>query len=483
MSAESLPFEARFQDLVAAYIWRSPGALQRWRESLQSGFFATPSTGHVVGLLQHHYETFRRSPGDTVLRELIRKSYPDASDQVSVKQRTALETKLDALAAIDLGDAEFIEEQIRTFVGDRAVRAFVMDVIGDIEAGSPIDGLVEKAKEAAAMGQVRLDVGQNWRDESWRRTHDYVNPDINPRISTGLYHLDLEMSGGLQGGELGVLLAPPKGFKSGTLLNFALSALTQVVDENVLYVTLELSQDLVGVRADWRTTMMTRPQMFQDIDRFYDTLVARQEALYGENELFVKYMPPKKCTAASVQQLIHTLAEEHGVKIGMVVVDYLNLMTNEGRQKEKEYIELVAATTELRAVAEEEKVPIWTAARATREAVGRRRLNIGHIAGAFEIVAIADFVAAICITEEEKVKGQARIVPIATRNDAGDKTVICEIDGSRMCITSVDARDNDEEIDEEDGDRIDGAVRQRNTNRQARRKPSNDDDGFDFSAA
>ena len=76
---------------------------------------------------------------------------------------------------------------------------------------------------------------------------------------------------------------------------------------------------------------------------------------------------------------------------------------------------------------------------------------MAHMAGAFERVAICDLVVALCQTDQERVNNVMRIVPVACRNDGGNRQVICRFEPSRMAIWSVEARDlTDDDFDEDD---------------------------------
>jgi hypothetical protein len=122
------------------------------------------------------------------------------------------------------------------------------------------------------------------------------------------------------------------------------------------------------------------------------------------------------------------------------------------RKREKDYLEAVDITEDLRSLCspQEYNLACWTACRATREAVGRRRISMSHMSKAFERVGVADMVLALCQTEEEKFRGEMRIAPVAMRNDAGDRIINCRIDYQRMAMTSVDTSDPDFEDSEED---------------------------------
>jgi replicative DNA helicase len=257
------------------------------------------------------------------------------------------------------------------------------------------------------------------------------------------------IDGGLRAGELGILLAPPKGYKSGTMINFSFNAMLESTSCNVAYITLELSEDLVAVRLDLRTALATKSEIKSNPTHFAKYLRRRQEQLFGRNEMFIKAFKTKTCTCDTVRSYLDMLYSKHDIKIGLLVIDYLDLMKS-SRPRDKDYLEAVDVCEDLRSVAskEEYSVPVWTACRSTREAVGKKRINMAMMSKAFERVGVADIVIGLCQTEEEKLNREMRLVPVAMRNDSSDHSVLCTIDYDRMKMVSVGVAETEFEDEE-----------------------------------
>ena len=305
----------------------------------------------------------------------------------------------------------------------------------------------------AIIGNIDIKTGTAARQNIRRIITQEVSAEHRPRRPTGLMHFDHEIGGGLRGGELGCLLAPPKGFKSGTLLNFSFNGLKRGVgtSKKVLYLTLELSEELQVLRFAIRTTMLPKEQMFIDTENYLRTFQDRADVIFDDDaELYVVYFPPYVCTPQTIRTYLEQMRRDAGVEFDTIVIDYLDLMGSDVKS-EKDYLEKVRICTDLRALAVDFNVPIWTACRATREATGKKRISMAHMAGAFERVAICDLVVALCQTDQERVNNIMRIVPVACRNDGGNRQVICRFEPSRMAIWSVEARDlTDEDFDDDD---------------------------------
>ena len=198
---------------------------------------------------------------------------------------------------------------------------------------------------------------------------------------------------------------------SGTMLNFGFSALRQQQQTNVLYITLELSEELVGMRFDMRTALMTKDDMMRDPDRFMQRVHDRKEIIIGNNRLFIKGFKTKSCTCDTIRTYLDHMWAKEGIKFGTIIVDYLDLL-KASKAREKAYLDAVDICEDLRSLAskQEYSVPIWTAARATREAVGKRKINMAQMSTAFERVAVSDLTLALCVARNQGIKTDHGIV-------------------------------------------------------------------------
>lgn len=446
--APTFVFDPVFQDLVAAHVIRRPGACQMHESYLQPGYISNPVTAMLVSLTFSHFKKHKSVPSEPVLRELIRQSFPELNSPQDTARRNTHEAKLSELYQMPLGDDEFVDAKVGEFARFVGMRDLVISTYEELKDLKYAPDIPDKFRQALAVGQNQFDVGHMWREKTDDRVRDSANPDHDARVPTGLPHLDSQIGGGIKPGELGILLALPKGYKSGTMMNFGFSALRESVGLNVAYITLELSEELVGLRFDYRCSLMGKDQLMADPEEFLSILKERQEVLCGNNELLIKGFKTKTCTCDTIRTYLDMLYSKLDIKVGMLIVDYLDLLKST-RPRDKDYLEAVDIAEDLRSIAspQEYRIPVWTAARATREAVGKKRISMNEMSKSFERVGIADMVLALCMTEQEKAERKMRIVPVAMRNDSGDKVVDCVVNYEKMLLTSVGLSEPDYEED------------------------------------
>jgi len=453
MSQQS-PFHPKFQEACLAAMWRDSRLLPvLGQDRFKPAFLQDPTCSHLASIIQGYFNKYAKAPSRESLFELIRKSYPDINDPKHTAERSTLERKVDDLSEMDVSDFEFIKDKIGKFMQWRAIIQMVHKTVDVIKNGDVPEEVVDWFSEAIKQGTFDVKVGTPVREKITNIIRQEVSTDYKPRRPTGLSHFDHEIGGGLRAGELGCLLAPPKGFKSGTLLNFAFHGLKRGVgtSKKVLYLTLELSEELQALRFAVRTTMLPKEQMFIDTDNYIKTFQDRADVIFDdEAELYIAYFAPYVCTPQTIRTYLDQMKREAGVEFDSIMIDYLDLMGSDTKS-DKDYLEKVRICTDLRAIAVDYDLPIWTACRATREATGKKRISMAHMAGAFERVAICDLVVALCQTDQERVSNVMRIVPVACRNDGGNRQIICRFEPSRMAIWSVEARDlTDDDFDDED---------------------------------
>jgi hypothetical protein len=379
---DKFPFHQDFQQQLVACLWRVPGAMAQHAEYFKPSYLDSATVRTLCTAMVEHFKKYRQVPTRATLAEHIRLIHPKKNDDGDERARNALEKKLDDLASEPIDDYDYVDARIREFVRYVAVRNVLLDAKDDLIAMKYDPELPKLVRDALITGADQFEAGHAWVRDAEARVHAVTNPEHNPRIPTGLPHLDGLIGGGLQAGELGVLLALPKHFKSGTMLNFAYSGMQQTVGINVAYITLELSEELVGMRFDLRCALKTKDEMMADPEGFLSILQQRMDVIVGDNELFIKGFKTKTCTCDTIRAYLDRMYSQLGIKVGMLIVDYLDLL-KPTRAREKTYIEDTDICEDLRSVAskQEYNIPIWTACIQYDQGVitNEGRIKIGRI--------------------------------------------------------------------------------------------------------
>jgi replicative DNA helicase len=253
------------------------------------------------------------------------------------------------------------------------------------------DSIKEKIDTAMKAGSER-DIGHNYNID----IDDRFSESTRKTVHTGWNVVDDLMDGGLGPGELGVFVAPAGIGKSWGLVNVAANAVKKGL--NVCFYTLELSAPYVGLRFDSVFTGIAAQNLKYHIEEVKECV----EKLEGN--LIVKYYPTKSATVNTVKAHLDR-CHMQGFKPDIIVVDYADLLRGNGKEIRHE---LGNIYEDLRGLAGEYEIPVWTASQANRSALEDDVIGAEKIAESYSKIMTADFVLSLSRKIEDKVAGTGR---------------------------------------------------------------------------
>jgi replicative DNA helicase len=244
--------------------------------------------------------------------------------------------------------------------------------------------------------------------------HDYTE-DVEKRMSvmsrncvkTNWVEIDTIMDGGLAAGELGIITACAGSGKSWVLSKLGAEAMKQ--GKNVVHFTLELNENYVGLRYDSCFTGID----FQNIRNNVD--IVRNKIAEVPGKLKIKYFPIKTVSAYSLKAHCERLAVL-GTKVDMIIVDYADILRpSQSERNSNSYSEAGGIYEELRGVAGELQVPIWSASQSNRAAMDEDIIQANNIADSYRKIMTADFVMSLSRKVNDKQANTARFHVIKNR--------------------------------------------------------------------
>ena len=213
------------------------------------------------------------------------------------------------------------------------------------------------------------------------------------------------MQGGLGAGELGVIVAPAGIGKSWTLAAMGAYGISKGM--NVVHYTLELNEAYVGLRYDSIFSGVEG----QNLKYHKEEIMEKLFKLDGN--LTIKYYPTKSCTVNTLSAHLKKVIT-FGGKTDMVLVDYADIMRDVHRTREVRHA-LGNIYEDLRGLAGELQVPIWTASQANRSALDEDVIEASKVAESYAKVMVADFVMSLSRKIEDKIGNTGRFHVIKNR--------------------------------------------------------------------
>jgi len=238
------------------------------------------------------------------------------------------------------------------------------------------------------------------------------------------------LEGGLAAKELAMVVAPPGVGKSLYLAN---QAARSVIDgHNVLYVSLEMSEDRVAQRMDSIFTQVKQ----SDLKHRRSTIIERfdkiKKAKPNMGSLRIKEFPTKRATVSTLRSFLSQLRNAEDFEPDVIIVDYLELLSTDATLKEYQAQERLAQ--ELRGLAIEHKCLLWTATQTNREGKRVSLITDTELADSYGKTRVCDLVFSVNQNELEFDKGEARIYVIKSRNGRSRYVIPSIIDYSKLTI-------------------------------------------------
>jgi replicative DNA helicase len=251
-------------------------------------------------------------------------------------------------------------------------------------------------------------------------------------------------NGGIPDKTLNIILAGTNVGKSLYMVHLSASYLMQ--GKNVLYVTLEMAEEAIANRVD--ANLMNMPVNAvekQDKDIYLKKINRIKEKTTGK--LIVKEFPTSGAHVGHIRTLLQELKLKKNFVPDVIMVDYINIMAS-SRVKlanTNSYFYIKAIAEELRGLAVQLEVPIWSATQSNRGGQNDSDMDLTNTAESFGLPATADFMFAVIRTEELDQMKQLMIKQLKSRygNKNYYEKFVIGVDVERMKLYDVeeDAQD------------------------------------------
>lgn len=323
-------------------------------------------------------------------------------------------------------------------------------------------------KEAVAVSLTK-DMGTDYFADP--RARLLKIKDKNGQISTGWPGLDRRLFGGMNRGELNIFAGGSGAGKSLFLANLGVNWALQGL--NVVYLTLELSEELVSMRIDAMITGIPTKEIFRDLDdvEMKVRMIGKKSGTYQ-----VKYMPSGK-TANDVRAYLKEYEIKTGKKVDILLVDYLDLLMPMSKKISPAdlFIKDKYVSEELRNLAVEKNCVLVTAAQLNRGAVEEVEFDHSHISGGLSKIQTADNVFGIFTSRAMRERGRYQIQLMKTRSSSGvGQKVDLEfnLDSLRISDLPEDEQDHSGSAPRGTSSIIDSIKRKTNINNEEREEPT-----------
>ena len=350
----------------------------KYLQSIKTGYYTSEEIDVLSYLANKFYVKFNETPGKDQLKLLVQ-NYKKAKEKIT-------DGILDVIFDVDLAqyDEEWLTSTAESWIKWRTFDTSLIDTIEFIKTTQVTpenaDSIIQKVKGLINDRNnitFNSDLGLDFFNAE---DHDQKEAE---KVSSGYNFVDRVLGGGYdKGGNLVVYAGEQNIGKSIYLANDAASFVEMGV--NTVVITAEMAAHKFVKRIGSNLLSI-------DINDYADKAknreyVKRRLETVGDGftppgQLFIKQMPTSQATVLDIDAYLTQLEEEKQIKIGAVVIDYINILANyRNPNSENTYLKIKQIAEDLRAMGQRHDWLIVTATQITRGGYNSSDITMGDIA-------------------------------------------------------------------------------------------------------
>ena len=390
----------------------------------------------VYELLLAFLQKYNKLPNSEALDVEFQKS-----DHINKSNRNEIHNLILDLKNYEEVEREWLLNSTEEWCKQRAVYLAIIKSIGIIDGKDQnlTDGAIPGILSKALSVSFDTNVGHDYFENSDKR-YDFYHLQED-KIPFDLSMFNTITKGGVSNKTLNIILAGTGVGKSLAMCHFASANLS--AGQNVLYITMEMAEERIAERIDANLFDVPIDQLETLPHELFDSKVNKlKEKTRGK--LIVKEYPTATAHVGHFRALLDELKLKKDFKPDVIYVDYLNICGS-SRMKGlggsvNTYSLIKAIAEELRGLAVEHNLPIWSATQVTRTGFGNTDVELTDTSESFGLPATADLMLALISTEQLESMNQLMVKQLKNRyNDpTQDKRFVVGIDRSKMRLYDVE---------------------------------------------
>ena len=393
MSETLVQYGTSFQSKIIVSLLTDVKFTKQIIDILEVSYFDSDSNKFIIKTIQDYFTKYKTVPTMEALKVFIDDIEND------VLKSGVVDFLRQAWNHRESPDLEFVKEKCLEFCKNQVIKSAIMESVEllDNHQYDDIKGVMDTAMRAG----VERDIGHEYITGFEERMTEQARNTLPTKWDS----INELMDGGLAGGELGVVVAPAGIGKSWTLQ--ALGAEAVKNGKTVIHYTLELNAEYVGLRYD--TIVSGQPT--GNLQYYKEEVLQAINKLKGN--LIIKYYPTRTASVATLTAHLQQ-CELQGIKPDLVLVDYADIMKSTSNFTEKRH-QIGHIYEELRGMAGEFQIPIWTASQANRSSLEEDVIGADKVSEDYSKVMTADFVMSMSRKVEDKIANTGRFHVIKNR--------------------------------------------------------------------
>lgn len=397
------------QQLLISYLISNPDLFSKCQGIISPEYF-DPTLRNAVAYIKEHYETYKALPNP---------------EQLSVETGITVESK-----QLTRAEITYTEAEIEKFCRYKAIERAILASPRLIERGD-FSTIEKSIRDAISVGLHR-ELGTDFfmDAEEWLKKIQ-SNEMMTP---TGWHRLDELLNGGINRQEMLLFAAVSGGGKSIAKANLAVNMIERKL--NVLYITLELSEEVVSKRIASMVTGIGQGDLLKTSN---DVATLIQNYGNQKGHLVIKRFPEAATNVNHIRAYLKEFELINGYVPDVIIVDYMDLMipVNNSFSADNVSAKEKAIAEELRALAHQYNCMLVSSVQINRGGYEDLvTIGMDDVAGSMGKVMTTDNLIAVIQTDKMRASGEYMFKLLKTRG-AGSvgKYIILKWDPVSLRIT------------------------------------------------
>ncbi len=401
---------------------------------LKPDYFMDPTDRLVFETISKFVQAYNAIPNKEAL-------YVNLSNNKDLNEKQFEEAKsvVAQLEADSNATEKWLIDETEKFCQDKAIYNAIHKAIGiyNKQITEAVGRIPEILQEAIAVS-FDSNIGHDFINDASARFDHYHRTD--KRIDFNLHYLNVITRGGLPGKTLNCILAPTGAGKTLVMCNMAAHNLMS--NKNVLYITLEMSEESIAQRIDQNLLDVTTDQLTTMTKMEYEKKLDKVK-MTTKGKLIIKEYPTASAGAAHFRHELNELRIKKKFVPDIIYIDYINLCVS-SRIKTganiNSYMYIKAIAEELRGLAVEFDLPIMTATQSNRDSLSASDFGLESTSESLGLPMTVDFMLALIVTEQLDELNQIMFKQLKNRyNDPSYyKRFVVGIDRPKMRLYDVE---------------------------------------------
>ena len=319
--------------------------------------------------------------------------------------------KLESVPDLNEGHYEWFLQEFENFTKRQELERAILKAADLLEKGEfdPVEKLIKDAVQISLTKDLGTDF---WLDPEAMFARYF---DAGGQVSTGWPQMDRLLYGGFSRGELNIFAGGSGSGKSLVMMNIALNWVQ--LGLHGVYITLELSEELTGLR----TAAMLTNMSTKDIRKEKETAALKIKLVGKKAGSYQVKALPAQSNINDIRSFLKEYQIKTGHRVDFMMIDYLDLLMPVSAKVSPNdlFVKDKYVSEELRNLAKELGILMVTASQLNRSAVEEIEFDHSHISGGISKINTADNVFGIFTSRAMRERGKYQIQCMKSRSSTG----------------------------------------------------------------